>query len=90
MIINENRTENYIGTVNLLDEFDQKWIKTIRGVVKETNAHMKATGSEKRNYVKLQGRGHRRGEKRYNQSLPLSYATVADVYVYPRFPWLDR
>lgn len=37
-----------------------------------------------RQYVKLQGRGHRRGNRRYNQSLPLNFATHADVYVYVR------
>jgi hypothetical protein len=35
-------------------------------------------------YVKLQGRGHRRGVFRYHQSLPLSLASSADVYVYIR------
>lgn len=38
----------------------------------------------KRQYVKLQGRGPRRGVRRYNQSLPLTLATHADVYVYNR------
>jgi hypothetical protein len=35
-------------------------------------------------YAKLQGRGWRRGNPRYNQSLPLTFAKSADVYVYNR------
>jgi hypothetical protein len=38
-----------------------------------------------RQYVKLQGRGHRHGVRHFNDSLPLPYATSADVYVYTRF-----
>ena len=83
MIINKNRTERYIGTVNLNDPEDQKWIKTIRGFVKEANASF-----PKKRYVKLQGRGPRLHDGyRYSSSLPLKYATMADVYVYPRDPY---
>jgi hypothetical protein len=42
----------------------------------------KYTGSKK--YVKLQGRGPRLGNRRYNQSLPLPLAKTADVYIYER------
>ena len=35
-----------------------------------------------RRYVKLQGRGPRLGNRRYNQSLPLTLSVYADVYVY--------
>jgi len=37
-----------------------------------------------RRYVKLQGRGPRLGNRRYNQSLPLTLSVYADVYVYNR------
>ena len=84
MIINENRTDAYIATVNLKDPNDQKWIEAIRKSVKEANAFYKERGVSTRKYVKLQGRGHRMGVYRYNQSLPLSFAEKADVYVYDR------
>jgi len=84
MIINENRTDAYIATVNLKDPDDQKWIEAIRKSVSETNAFYKERGQITRKYVKLQGRGHRMGKRRYNQSLPLTFAEKADVYVYDR------
>jgi len=88
MIINKNRTDRYIATVNLEDVGDQEWIKTIRRVCKETNSYMKSINSKRRTYVKLQGRGPRIHDgHRYFQSLPLSIATKADVYVYPRDPY---
>ena len=69
MIINKNRTERYIGTVNLNDPEDQKWIKTIRGFVKEANASF-----PKKRYVKLQGRGPRLhdGRRYWLKAFPLS------------------
>ena len=84
MIINENRTDSYIATVNLTDTDDQNWVKAIRKAVSETNTFYKERGVSTRKYVKLQGRGHRMGKRRYNQSLPLSFAEKADVYVYNR------
>lgn len=54
-------------------------VRNLRGYIKLFN---KRFGKNK--YVKLQGRGHRMGNRRYNQSLPLKYATTADVYVYTR------
>jgi hypothetical protein len=84
MIINENRTDAYIATVNLKDANDQQWIKDIREAVKTVNAFYKLDGQPTRKYVKLQGRGHRMGVYRYNQSLPLTFAEKADVYVYNR------
>jgi len=84
MIIKENRTDSYIATVNLKDAGDQKWIEAIRQSVKEANAFYRERGQTTRKYVKLQGRGHRMGVYRYNQSLPLSFAEKADVYVYDR------
>lgn len=84
MIINENRTDSYIATVNLKDPEDIKWVETIRSAVKETNVFYKERGESTRKYVKLQGRGHRMGVWRYNNSLPLSFAEKADVYIYNR------
>jgi hypothetical protein len=84
MIIKENRTDSYVATVNLKDPSDQQWIKAIRKAVREANAFYKERGQATRKYVKLQGRGHRMGVYRYNQSLPLTFAEKADVYVYDR------
>ncbi len=84
MIIKSDRTNSYIATVDLKDPDDQAWIKAIRKTVKESNEFQKSKGSLKRQYVKLQGRGHRMGNRRYNQSLPLSFAEKADIYVYDR------
>ena len=89
MIINENRTDSYIATVNLKDPGDQEWIKAIRKAVREANAFYKERGQSTRKYVKLQGRGHRMGVYRYHQSLPLTFAEKADVYVYNRNASLD-
>lgn len=71
------RTENYRFTVKM--ENGQP-VGDDLNRVNELREHMKGTGW----YVKLQGRGHRQGVYRYNQSLPLKYATTADVYVYYR------
>ena len=82
----KNRTPAYRFTVRMLDgkvhPEDQAAVDGLRTVVKLANT---AFGDfEPKKYVKLQGRGHRRGVYRYNQSLPLPYATTADVYVYNR------
>ena len=83
MIINANRSETYVGTVNLNDPEDQAWIQTIRTFVSEASAQF-----PKQRYVKLQGRGPRaHNGRRYHQGLPLKYAKMADVYVYPRDPY---
>ena len=82
MIIKENRTDAYIGTVDLSDSHDMALVKNVRKMIAEAN-RVKAYG-ERSMYVKLQGRGHRMGKRRYNQSLPLSFAKTADVYIYGR------
>ena len=82
MIIKENRTTAYIGTVDLKDQDDMKLVSAIRKLVKEANAQ-KSFGP-KPMYVKLQGRGHRMGVYRYTQSLPLKFSDTADVYMYAR------
>jgi len=84
MIIKSDRTDSYIATVDLKDPDDQAWIKTIRNAVKDLNDFQKSRGRSLRQYVKLQGRGHRMGVRQYNQSLPLKFADTADIYVYNR------
>ena len=61
MIIKSDRTDSYIATVDLKDPDDQAWIKTIRNAVKDLNDFQKSRGRSLRQYVKLQGRGHRNG-----------------------------
>lgn len=86
IITTENRTSTaYVGTVDLRDDADMKMVKNIRNMVKDANKHMRDSSNMKRLYVKLQGRGHRRGIRRYNQSLPLSLSDTADVYIYERY-----
>jgi len=80
------RTPAYQFTVRMINgkvhPEDQAAVDGIRTVVKLANI---AFGDfERQKYVKLQGRGPRRGVRRYNQSLPLQYAVTADVYVYNR------
>lgn len=82
MIIKENRTASYIGTVDLSDQNDMSLVKGIRKLVKEANQNR--SFGPKSMYVKLQGRGPRLGKRRYNQSLPLQFAKTADVYIYGR------
>ena len=60
------------------DRKDPK-IKALREAIKASNL-----GSTTKQYVKLQGRGHRYGIPRWHQSLPLGYATSFDVYIYNR------
>jgi len=77
------RTNAYHFTVEMKDgkpvgEYTSA-VSLLRSAIKRQN---KKYGTKK--YVKLQGRGHRRGVRRYNQSLPLKYADSADVYVYTR------
>lgn len=83
MIINKNRTDTYIGTVDLSSSEDMNMVAMARKLVKETNVKRCASGKNPM-YIKLQGRGYRQGNRRYNQSLPLTYAKTADVYIYER------
>jgi hypothetical protein len=82
MIIKENRTVSYIGTIDLSNNEDMSLVKGIRRLVKEANK--KQEFGKRPMYVKLQGRGPRLGVYRYNQSLPLSLSKTADVYIYGR------
>lgn len=83
MIVSENRTDAYIGTFSKHEE-DQKLLQQIRNWVSVLNKDLKEFGYDYRYYVKCQGRGHRRGVRRYNQSLPLQYADRMDAYIYRR------
>ncbi len=77
-----NRTSAYRFTVRMVDgqvaPEDQASVDGLRTVVKLGNSAF-----DTRKYVKLQGRGPR-PTRRYHQSLPLSMAVSADVYVYNR------
>ena len=84
MIIKENRTQSYIGTVQMKNEQDMKIVNVARRIVREANSFLKEKGASKQMYVKLQGRGSRMGNRRYYSSLPLKFAEFADVYIYER------
>lgn len=76
-------SQSYRFTVKMIDgkvaPEDAEFVENLRTVCKRNNKKYGTT-----DYVKLQGRGHRCGVYRYNQSLPLPLATSADVYVYKR------
>ena len=79
------RSSAYRFTVRMLNgqvhPEDRAAVDGLRTVVKLGNT---AFGDfEPMKYVKLQGRGPR-PSRRYHQSLPLSMAVTADVYVYNR------
>ena len=88
------RSTAYYATVKMIDgqvaPEDQAVLDGIKTVVKLNNT---AFPFDKKKRVKLQGRGPRAAHSRadyngrsrcYDQSLPLKYATHADVYVYDR------
>ncbi len=79
-----NRTKAYRFTVQMKDgkpvPEQAHFVDALRKVVSAEN-----TWNTVRKYVKLQGRGPRKvNNRKYFQSLPLNYATHADVYVYIR------
>jgi hypothetical protein len=79
-----NRTSAYRFTVQMKDGKpvgkDADLVQGLRTVVKLGNSAFST-----QQYVKLQGRGPRKvNGRKYFQSLPLQYATHADVYVYNR------
>ena len=84
MIINENRTDSYVATINLYDPDDQEYLKGVRKGVSIANRIFKEEGCDHREYVKLHGRGHRMGVRKYGAELPLRYAKTADIYIYKR------
>jgi hypothetical protein len=77
-----SRTSAYRFTVQMKDgkpvETQAHLVEALRKTIAVEDA-WKGT----RRYVKLQGRGPR-PTRRYHQSLPLSMAVTADVYVYNR------
>jgi hypothetical protein len=77
-----SRTSAYRFTVQMKDgkpvETQAHLVEALRKTIAVEDA-WKST----RRYVKLQGRGPR-PTRRYHQSLPLSMAVTADVYVYNR------
>ena len=74
------RTTNYVMTVELVNgKANDEVLNLVKMLVRIGN---KQNGTKK--YVKLQGRGPRLGNRRYNQSLPLTLAKTADVYIYER------
>jgi len=83
MIFHKNRSNSYIGTVDLSDPLHMEEVKTVRAMVREVNQFYRDSDQVKRLYVKLQGRGPR-PSRQYHQSLPLSMAKTADIYVYER------
>lgn len=91
---NSERSSAYYATVKMINgkvsPEDQATLDGIKMVVQMGNT---AFPFETKKRVKLQGRGPRseasatdyNGRRRcYDQSLPLRYATHADVYVYAR------
>jgi len=80
------RTDSYLGTFTPNDP----QIASLRSFVRKCNSMLKEEGRTERYYVKLQGRGHRRGVARYNQSLPLRFAEKVDAYIYQRDAWKNH
>lgn len=86
MMYKENRTSAYRFTVDMkggkpANQADLQALTSLREYYEIENAIFGTTY-----YVKLQGRGPRKvNGKKYFQSLPLKYATSADVYVYERY-----
>lgn len=79
----KTRTDAYIGTFDM-DDQSQNELQQIRKMVTNLNKDLKKFGYDYRYYVKAQARGYRQGIRRYNQSLPLKYASKVDAYIYRR------
>jgi len=71
-------SDSYFGTFDPLDPA----IEDLRGLVRSMNRMLKEGGREERYYVKLHGRGPRRGK--YISELPLKFAERVDAYIYQR------
>jgi len=63
-----NRSRTYLCTIKN-DKAGQDFIQTLREQLADVGKH-----------IKLRGRGHRRGIKRYRQDLPLSLSTHFALY----------
>ena len=82
--VSKDRTDAYIGTFDYACADDMLQLEDVRSMVKNMNKMLRADGYDYSFYVKCQGRGHRQGVRRYNQSLPLSLADRVDAYIYRR------
>jgi|TARA_B100001287_G_scaffold258593_1_gene245106 hypothetical protein len=79
----KKRAESYIGTFGM-DEQDQTELASVRRMVKNLNRDLKNMGYMYRYYVKAHGRGHRQGVYKWQNELPLKYASKVDAYIYRR------
>lgn len=79
-----NRTDAYIGTFDYSCADDMLQLEEVRGMVRNMNRDLRKANMDYQFYVKCQGRGHRQGVRRYNQSLPLTLADRVDAYIYRR------
>jgi hypothetical protein len=82
--ISKDRTDAYIGTFDYASADDMLQLQEVRNMVKNMNKSLREANMDYQFYVKCQGRGHRQGVRRYNQSLPLSLADRVDAYIYRR------
>lgn len=82
--VSTERTDAYVGTFYKNNPDDMEQLQTIRQIVKNMNASLRRSRFNYQFYVKCQGRGHRHGVPRYNQSLPLPLASHMDAYIYRR------
>ena len=82
--VSKDRTDAYIGTFDYASAGDMLQLEEVRSMVKNMNKMLREDGYDYSFYVKCQGRGHRQGVRRYNQSLPLSLADRVDAYIYRR------
>ena len=82
--ISKDRTDAYIGTFDYASADDMLQLQEVRNMVKNMNKSLREANMDYQFYVKCQGRGHRQGVRRYNQSLPLSLADRVDAYSYRR------
>ena len=82
--VSKDRTDSYIGTFHYGDADDMLQLAEVRSMVKNMNKDLRKANMDYQFYVKCQGRGHRQGVRRYNQSLPLDSASSVDAYIYRR------
>lgn len=83
--LDTSRTDAYVGTFEKNNEEDMRQLAVVRKIVSNMNKDLRSWGTNNYQfYVKCQGRGHRRGVRRYNSSLPLSFADKMDAYIYRR------
>ncbi len=83
-ISSDRGSTSYIGTFDCSDKSDMEQLEVVRVMVKILNKDLRDSGFDQQYYVKAQGRGPRQGVRRYNQSLPLTFAERVDAYIYKR------